>query len=70
MGEAAVIRRDAWREYSRGSLWLLPMVSVVLALLLGAVLSRVHRSARLAAGVSGHRRRCPGAADRHHRRRW
>ena len=41
MGEAAVIRRDAWREYSRGSLWLLPMVSVVLALLLGTVLSRV-----------------------------
>ena len=25
------------------------------------------RSSRLAAGVSGHRRRCPGAADRHHR---
>ena len=25
------------------------------------------RSTRLAAGVSGHRRRCPGAADRHHR---
>jgi uncharacterized membrane protein len=41
MGEAAVIRRDAWREYSRGSLWLLPMVSVALALLLGTVLSRV-----------------------------
>ena len=40
-GEAALIRRDAWREYSRGSLWLLPMVSVVLALLLGTVLSRV-----------------------------
>ena len=36
-----MIRRDAWREYSRGSLWLLPMVSVVLALLLGTVLSRV-----------------------------
>ncbi len=41
VGEAAVIRRDALREYSRGSLWLLPVVSVVLALLLGALLSRV-----------------------------
>jgi uncharacterized membrane protein len=36
-----VIRRDAWQEYSRGSLWLMPMVSVVLALLLGALLSRI-----------------------------
>jgi len=41
VGEAAVIRRDAWREDSRSLLWLLPMVSVVLALLLGALLSRV-----------------------------
>jgi uncharacterized membrane protein len=37
-----VIRRDAWQEYSRGSLWLMPMVSVVLALLLGALLSRIN----------------------------
>jgi uncharacterized membrane protein len=36
-----VIRRDAFREYVRGSLWLLPMVSVVAALLLGALLSQV-----------------------------
>jgi hypothetical protein len=37
-----VIRCDAWQEYSRGSLWLMPMVSVVLALLLGALLSRIN----------------------------
>jgi uncharacterized membrane protein len=37
-----VIRRDAWREYSSGSLWLLPSVSVVVALLLGVLLSRVN----------------------------
>jgi uncharacterized membrane protein len=36
-----MIRRDAWQEYSRGSLWLMPMVSVVVALLLGALLSRI-----------------------------
>jgi uncharacterized membrane protein len=36
-----VIRRDAFREYVRGSLWLLPMVSMVTALLLGALLSQV-----------------------------
>jgi uncharacterized membrane protein len=36
-----MIRHDAWREYSRGSLWLLPIVAVVLALVLGALLSRV-----------------------------
>jgi uncharacterized membrane protein len=36
-----MIRRDAWREYSRGSLWLLPIAAVVLALVLGALLSRV-----------------------------
>jgi uncharacterized membrane protein len=36
-----MIRRDAWREYSRGSLWLLPMISAVVALLLGTLLSRV-----------------------------
>lgn len=36
-----MIRRDAFREYSRGSLWLLPMVAVVLALLTGTLLSRV-----------------------------
>jgi hypothetical protein len=36
-----MIRRDAWREYSRGSLWVLPLGAVVLALVLGALLSRV-----------------------------
>ena len=36
-----MIRRDAWREYSRGSLWLLPMISAVVALLLGTLLSRI-----------------------------
>ena len=33
--------RDAWREYSRGSLWLLPVVAAVLSVALGAVLSRI-----------------------------
>lgn len=37
----AMIRRDALREYSRGSLSLLPVVSVGISILLGAVLSRV-----------------------------
>ena len=37
-----MIRRDALREYSRGSLWLLPTVSVIVALLLGALLSRIN----------------------------
>jgi uncharacterized membrane protein len=36
-----MIRRDAWREYSRGSLWLLPVVAVVASVALGAVLSRI-----------------------------
>jgi len=37
-----MIRRDALREYSRGSLWLLPTGSVVVALLLGVLLSQVN----------------------------
>lgn len=37
-----MIRRDALLEYSRGSLWLLPTVSVILALLLGMLLSRIN----------------------------
>ena len=36
-----MIRRDALREYSRGSLWFLPAVAAVLAILLGIVLSQV-----------------------------
>ena len=36
-----MIRRDALREYSRGSLWLLPTVSILVALLLGALLSQI-----------------------------
>jgi uncharacterized membrane protein len=36
-----VIRRDALREYSRGSLWFLPAVAAVLAILLGIALSRI-----------------------------
>jgi uncharacterized membrane protein len=39
-----MIRRDALREYSRGSLWLLPTGSVVVALLLGVLLSRINLS--------------------------
>jgi uncharacterized membrane protein len=36
-----VIRRDALREYSRGSLWFLPAVAAVLAILLGIILSQM-----------------------------
>jgi len=36
-----MIRRDALREYSRGSLWLLPVVAVMVSVALGAVLSRI-----------------------------
>ena len=36
-----MIRRDALREYSRGSLWLLPVVAVLVSVGLGAVLSRI-----------------------------
>jgi len=36
-----MMRRDAWREYSRGSLWLMPVVAVVLSIGLGAALSQI-----------------------------
>ena len=36
-----MIRRDALREYSRGSLWFIPAIAVLLALLVGLVLSRI-----------------------------
>jgi uncharacterized membrane protein len=36
-----VLRRDALREYSRGSLWFLPAIGAVGALVLGVVLSHV-----------------------------
>jgi uncharacterized membrane protein len=39
--EGHVIRRDALREYSRGSLWFLPAIAAAAALVLGLVLSRV-----------------------------
>jgi uncharacterized membrane protein len=35
------VRQEAWREYERGSLWVLPVASMVAALILGAVLSTV-----------------------------
>ena len=35
------MRWDAAREYARGSLWVIPTGSVVVALLLGVLLSRV-----------------------------
>ena len=60
-----MIRRDAWREYSRGSLWLLPVVAVVVSVGLGAVLSRINVSAGLVAGLPGDRGRCAQPVDRH-----
>ena len=40
-----MIRRDALTEYSRGSLWFLPAIAAVLALLLGIILSHIPVSA-------------------------
>jgi uncharacterized membrane protein len=37
-----MMRRDALREYLRGSLWLLPTVAVIGALVVGATLSLVN----------------------------
>jgi uncharacterized membrane protein len=37
-------QREAWREYERGSLWVLPGASLIAALVLGALLSRVQVS--------------------------
>jgi uncharacterized membrane protein len=36
-----MIRRDALREYSRGSLWLLPTIAVALAMMLGLLISQI-----------------------------
>jgi uncharacterized membrane protein len=37
-------RREAWREYERGALWVLPGASLIAALALGALLSKVQVS--------------------------
>ena len=37
-------RHEAWREYERASLWVLPGASMIAALALGALLSRVQVS--------------------------
>ena len=34
-------RSEAWSEYTRGALWVLPVVSIVVAVVLGALLSKV-----------------------------
>ena len=34
--------REAIREYASGSLWVLPGISAVLALVIGFILSRIH----------------------------
>ena len=41
-----MVGRDALREYVRGSLWVLPGLSVLAALAVGAVLSSVRVGAR------------------------
>jgi len=46
MAEAGMLGRDALREYVRGSLWVLPTLSVLAALAAGAVLSSVSIGAR------------------------
>jgi uncharacterized membrane protein len=38
-------RTEAWWEYTRGSLWVLPAASLVAALVLGGLLSQVHAGA-------------------------
>ena len=37
-------RQEAWREYGRASLWVLPGASMIAALVLGALLSKVQVS--------------------------
>src|SRR5712671_4410789 len=44
--EAGMIRRDALSEYARGSLWVLPTLSVAAALAAGSLLSAVSIGAR------------------------
>jgi len=48
-----MIRRDALREYSRGSLWVLPTCCVLLALLVGSALSRVNVGPRSVLAFQG-----------------
>jgi uncharacterized membrane protein len=48
-----MIRRDALREYIRGSLWVLPTGCVVAALVLGSVLSRVYVGPRSVLAFQG-----------------
>ena len=48
-----MVGRDALREYVRGSLWVLPGLSVLAALAAGAALSSVRVGAAVAAGVPG-----------------
>jgi uncharacterized membrane protein len=48
-----MIRRDALREYSRGSLWLLPSVAVIVALIAGGLLSRVNVGAESVLAFQG-----------------
>ena len=46
VGEVVVRgRREAWWEYAQGALWVLPAISIVVALALGALLSQVRVSA-------------------------
>ncbi len=38
------VRREAWWEYIRGALWVLPSIAVVMAIGVGFVLSQVEVS--------------------------
>ena len=55
IAEVGRVGRDALREYVRGSLWVLPELSVLAALAAGSLLSLVRVGAAVAAGVPGHR---------------
>jgi uncharacterized membrane protein len=46
MAEAGMASRGVLREYVRGSLWVLPTLSVLAALAVGAVLSSINVGAR------------------------
>ena len=56
LGEETDVRnRDAFREYMTGSLWVLPGISAVLALVAGFILSRVPLDPGITVGVPGYR---------------
>jgi uncharacterized membrane protein len=65
--EAEMIRRDVFSEYVSGSMWVMPVLSAVAALALGASLSVIDLGAGSPLGFQGYGRRRANPAHRHHR---